>query len=63
MISRTRKDGNQFCRKNFNGEFECPSKELAGTAVLAIPKWPNGYSHRGVSIRPSVLIKTSGEFS
>ena len=65
MISRTRKDGNEFCRKNSNGEFKCPSNEPAGTgtAVLAIPKWPKGYSYRGLSLRPSLLIKTSGEFS
>ena len=63
MISRTRKDSDHFCRKNLNGEFKCPSKEPTGTAVLAIRKWPNGYSYRGISVRPSVLIKTSGDFS
>ena len=62
MISRIRKDENQVCRKDLNGQFKCPSNEPAGSALLAIPKWPKGYSYRGLSVNPSVLIKTSGEF-
>ena len=51
-ITEAKKDS-KICRKVSNGEFECPSKEPASTA-LAIPWYSQSH--------PALLINPSGEF-
>ena len=51
MLSRTRKQDNEVCRKKLDGSFQCPARKQF-SSVLAIPRFPSKYD--------SFLIESSG---